>query len=214
MSAGQQSEVGLSSPFSAPSGDVTRWIGEARAGSPEALGRLLEACRNYLLLIANDALQREVQSKAGASDMVQETFLQAQQHFERFAGSTEEELLGWLRRILLNHVANFTRRFRGTDKRDVGRELALDDTPVGGLRLPGETPSGEVVAREDDAALQNALARLPEHYRQVIEWRNFEELPFDEIGRRLDRSAAAARKLWVRALEELKKLLGPLNDSF
>jgi DNA-directed RNA polymerase specialized sigma24 family protein len=42
----------------------------------------------------------------------------------------------------------------------------------------------------------------PDH-KEVIRLRNWELLGFDDIGRRMDRSAGAARALWMRALEQL-----------
>src|SRR5262249_35643200 len=92
-------------------------LAAARAGSREALGQALETCRNYLLLIAGRQLDSDLHAKGGASDLVQETFLEAQRDFGRFQGSSEGELQAWLRQILLNNVANFTRRYRGTGKR-------------------------------------------------------------------------------------------------
>src|SRR5262249_58319869 len=91
-------------------------LDEARAGSRAALGRVLEACRGYLMMIARQELDRDLQAKGSASDLVQETFLEAQRDFDRFSGTTEEELLAWLRRLLLNNIANFTRPYRDTDK--------------------------------------------------------------------------------------------------
>src|SRR5262245_10155176 len=41
----------------------------ARAGSVDALGQLLEACRAYLLLIAEHELHHSLQAKGGASDL-------------------------------------------------------------------------------------------------------------------------------------------------
>ena len=82
-------------------------------------------------------------AKGGASDLVQETFLEAQRDFPRFQGTSEAELLGWLRQMLLNNVANFTRHYRIT-KREVGREVAIqqDDSA---------NPSGLPVADPADA---------------------------------------------------------------
>src|SRR6516225_10133589 len=97
--------------------DVARWLASARAGSPEALGQALEACRGYLLAIAQQELDPELQAKGGASDLVQETFLKAHRHFSHFHGSAEEELLAWLRRLLLNHLADFRRLYQETQKR-------------------------------------------------------------------------------------------------
>jgi RNA polymerase sigma-70 factor, ECF subfamily len=190
---------------------VERWIGAAHDGSRSALGRLLEACRAYLLLVANEQLSPELLTKAGASDLVQESFLEAQRDFRGFRGKSEAELRAWLRRILLNNIANLSRHFRDTDKRQLGREIARDDTEIeevfGALHDQGESPSSEAAARERDAALGRSMAKLPEVHRQVIRWRNYERCTFEEIGGRLGRSAEAARKLWARAVEQLQQLL-------
>ena len=57
-------------------------------------------------------------------------------------------------------------------------------------------------------ALTAALGRLPEHYRQVIVWRQMEDLSFEAMAGRLGRSEAAVRKLWWRALQSLQKEMG------
>src|SRR6516225_2661748 len=108
-----------------PGGDAARRLAEARAGSREALGQVLETFRGYLLLIADRELEPELRAKGGASDLVQETFLEAQRDFSRFHGNSAEELRAWLRRLLLNNVANFTRQYRERAKREVGREIPL-----------------------------------------------------------------------------------------
>src|SRR5215472_3181235 len=104
---------------SAPDG--AGWLARARAGDREALGRALEVCRRYLLLIAERQLDDDLRAKGGASDLVQETFLEAQRDFARFEGTSPEELRAWLRQVLLHNVGAFTRRYRGTTKRAVGR---------------------------------------------------------------------------------------------
>src|SRR5438105_1940581 len=107
--------------------DIAPLLDAARSGSREALGQLLESCRGYLLMVAKGELDRDLQAKEGASDLVQETFLEAQRDFVQFQGASEAELLAWLRRLLLNNVANFTRRYRTTGKRSVEREVVLDE---------------------------------------------------------------------------------------
>jgi RNA polymerase sigma-70 factor (ECF subfamily) len=198
-----------------PAPELVRWLSAARAGSPEALGRALEACRAYLLLVAARELDPALRAKGGASDLVQQTFLEAQRDFAAFHGNSEAELLAWLRRLLLNNVANFSRAYRGTGKRDVGREVALGAggaSGVGDSAVPADTPSpsSEFLAGERSRALQQALARLPEDYRLVIRYRYEEERPFEEIARLLNRSPNAVRKLWARAVERLQQdMRGP-----
>ena len=133
--------------------DLARLLAEARNGSPAALGEALEACRAYLLTVAGQELDPALCAKAGASDLVQQTFLEAQRDFGRFDGTTEEELLNWLRRVLLNNVSNFARAYRATGKRNVGREIELEAGRSsadwrGALAGDTTTPSGLVMQEE------------------------------------------------------------------
>jgi RNA polymerase sigma-70 factor (ECF subfamily) len=190
---------------------VRQWLQAAHGGCLDALGRLLEVCRPYCLLIAQKHLPDNLRPKMGPSDIVQETFLKAGRHFEHFEGQSEEDLLAWLRRILLNSLANLGRQFLDTDKRRASRELALprDDSQDRPLDWPDarSAPEEPLIAEEELEALHAALGQLSEAHRQVIRWRNYEVLPFEEIGRRLGRSAEAVRKLWARAVMALQKIL-------
>ena|SRR5581483_11728089 len=200
-----------------PEADAVRqWIAAARGGSLEALGQALEHCRQYLLLIANTELADNIRAKIGASDLVQETFLKAHGNFSGFHGESEEELLQWLRRILLNHLVNTNRHFQGTEKRALGREIAIEELPFAtvpdGVGTTNESPSKNAAANERSDALRAALEQLPEHYQQVIHLRNYDRLSFEEIGQKMGRTAEAVRKLWTRALEQLQEILD-LSDS-
>jgi RNA polymerase sigma-70 factor (ECF subfamily) len=181
----------------------------------EALGQALEEFRHYLLRIAEQELAPDLRAKGGASDLVQLTFLEAQRDFAKFHGDSAPELRAWLRCLLVDNLANFERHYRATAKRRVAREVALD--PGSSSPLPGgaayantPSPSEEAMAQERAQALQWALEQLPEEYRRVITLRHYEQLPFEEIGKRMERSPEAARKLWSRAIERLRQELGPL----
>jgi RNA polymerase sigma-70 factor (ECF subfamily) len=204
-----------SSTHSETAADVRAWIEAAHNGSREALGRLLEQFRPYLLRLANSELDAQLQAKGSGSDLVQETFLEVQRIFGRFQGSTTADLLAWLHTILLNKVATFTRQYRATAKRRIAREVALDVAGASdaqdacGLEAREPTPSHRVIHDEQAESLHRALERLPADYRQVIHWRQWEELSYEEIARRLNRSVDAARMLWWRAIERLQRELQP-----
>jgi RNA polymerase sigma-70 factor (ECF subfamily) len=192
--------------------DVAHWLPAARQGSAPARGKVFEACRGYLLMVAHQHLDPDLQAKGGASDLVQQTFLAAEQHFDQFRGTTEAELLGWLRQALLNNLAEFQRHYRQTAKARAALEVPLGgDTssadPAGRLPDAGPSPSQEAMAREEAEAVQRALERLPDEYRQVILLRHQEELPFEDIGRLMGRSANAAEKLWARAVRRMRQEL-------
>ncbi len=191
-----------------PLEEAGKWLPAAQAGSREALGQVLEACRAYLLLIAQEELDQALQAKGGASDLVQQTFLEAQRDFDRFHGTTARSLLAWMRRLLLNNLANFRRDYR-RDKRRVTREVALPagDSSLqraGGLQAGTPSPSVAVMRREQNQALEQALQRLPEDYRRVIQLRYREEHSFEAIAVAMQRSQNAVRKLWARAIERLQ----------
>lgn len=194
------------------SGHARQWIAEARDGSAAALGQIMELCRQYLLLVANRELEPEFSAKGGASDLVQETFLEAHRDFARFEGTTHAEVLAWLRRILLNNLSNFRRRYAASEKRQIRREISLDSTgsqdeAKRSLAVEGSSPSSHVAAKEKSADLDRALEGLPIDYREVILLRHEQGLSFAEVGQLMNRSAEAARKLWARAICLLREEL-------
>jgi RNA polymerase sigma-70 factor (ECF subfamily) len=190
------------------------WLRAARDGSPADLGRALDACRGYLLLIAEEELGSTLRPKAGASDLVQESLLDAQKGFDRFRGGTRDEFFAWVGQILRRNLADLARRFREADCRAVGREqpltaTACPDTPPNGL---DDSPSAAVTRAEDETRLRSAIARLPDEARLVLAWRQHDRLDWAAIGGRLGKSADAARKAWFRAVERLRAEMGHHHD--
>jgi RNA polymerase sigma-70 factor, ECF subfamily len=200
-----------------PGPDFAEALAAARRGSREALGRLLEDCRNYLLLISNREVGADLAGKVGPSDVVQDSLLEAQRDFGRFPGNSPGDLRLWLRRILLNNLVNAARGFRDTAKRDVAREVPLAEVPADELLRAtgggGPTPSRVAAASEEARRVEQALEQLPEPYRDVIRLRHQEGLPFEAIARRLGRTEPATRKLWARAVRQLREQMGGSPDD-
>ena len=158
---------------------------------------------------------RRLQGKADAADLVQDTFLEATRSFAHFRGTTEAELIAWLRQILTQNLADLVRRYLGTRRRDVRleRELAaeLDQSSRlldRGLVSGNSSPSQQAAKREQAVRLAEALGRLPEDYREVIILRHLEGLGFAEVARRLGRTVDSVKNLWARALGRLRRSLG------
>jgi RNA polymerase sigma-70 factor, ECF subfamily len=203
--------AGVGGPLDAVNfGERMRFV---RSGHQEALGGVFQTCRSYLLLVANNELPDKVRGKVGASDLVQETFLQAQEIFARFRGNTQSELRAWLVAILEHKLAQLRRQYLGTAMRDVGREVPLNAGSSGpgiaGVVDPGaEPPSAIYAAVEEAQKFDAAMKRMPADYQKAIELRNLERKSFAEVGIVLGRSADAARQLWLRAFNRLQKELG------
>jgi RNA polymerase sigma-70 factor (ECF subfamily) len=187
----------------------------ARGGDRRALGQLLELYRNYLALSARLQISRHLQSKVDAADLVQETFLKAHRSFDQFRGNTEAELAAWLRQILALNVANLLRQYLGTQARDIRLERQIADelersSCVWGLGLvaPHSSPSQSATRREEAVLLADALGKLPDDYAEVIVLRHLEGLTFPDVARRMSRTVDSVEKLWIRALDRLRRLLG------
>ncbi len=202
---------------------VEELIGAARRGEKEQLGRLLQFYFNYLTILASTQLDNRLRRRVNPSDLVQETLLAAHRDFDAFRGQTAQELVGWLRQILINVLHGAIARHVKAGKRDIRREVSIDQVGVGVnlsaanlaslLPSPVSSPSGNVHAQERAADLADHLAMLRADYREVIVLRNLQGLTFDEIATRMERSAGAVRMLWLRAIDRFKATYASSSPS-
>lgn len=185
----------------------------ARRGDAECRERLFALCRSYLGFIARSQIETSLRRKVDASDLVQETMLEAYRDFERFDGHTEQEWLAWLRRILNHNAADFVRRYRGTAKRAAAREVPFrdpNDSLSPGAPEPaadGPTPSQEFLLIDAELRVTAALSSLSEDYQEVIMLRNLQRLPFNEVAERMGRTRPAVQMLWMRAIKKLQEAM-------
>src|SRR5262245_33864843 len=197
---------------------VADLLERARHNEAGELDRLFALCRNYLGVVARAQVESWLQAKVDASDLIQQTLLEAYRDFAHFRGTTEAEWLAWLRRILAHNAANFVRQYRGTEKRQARREVALagpgDGSAARGLADPadsGESPSQQLLRKERELLVADALARLSPDHREVIMLRNLQRLPFQEVAQRMGRSRPATQMLWMRAIQKLQEALTEMS---
>jgi RNA polymerase sigma-70 factor (ECF subfamily) len=181
-------------------------------GFTVSIGKVIEEQRAYLFRVANREIGVNLRVKADASDIVQQTCLEALRDSGRLQAGTEAAIKAWLRSILLNNIRSFVRKYRGSavggSFREVSLEgLALDlDDPAEPTAEP-VTPSGRMIAEEEARCVRDALDRLPGRERDLILARVEGDRTFKQIGEGLGCSAVAARKTWLRALARLRREL-------
>jgi len=146
------------------------WIEATGVESPSAAGEILESFRAYLLLVANREIDPRLRGKVAPSDVVQNTFINAQEKLPGFRGTTKEELQAWLRRILLNNLADVRRRFVDAEKRSVAREQSFDGdsrapVPAKHIETGALSPPAAMIAREESEVMRQALNRLSDDHR-------------------------------------------------
>jgi RNA polymerase sigma-70 factor, ECF subfamily len=178
--------------------------------NPEDRAAALEGCRPYLRLLAQLNLAAALKPKFDASDIVQETMLDAHQALSEFRGQSDEELRAWLRQILARRLLRASRDF-GREKRNVARErsieAALDDSSArieGWLAAEQSSPSQRADRNEQTARLADALSSLPEAQREAVVLHYWQGWTVAAIASELGRSTSAVAGLLKRGLKLLR----------
>jgi RNA polymerase sigma-70 factor (ECF subfamily) len=184
---------------------------QALQGDREALGRLLEAQRPALHRLARRQVEGRIAVRVDASDVIQQTFLEAYRSFPQFAGHDARELAAWLHRILDNKVAAAIRDHALLQKRNLSRERSMDDSQGRGASLKQEldaghsSPSQKAMRGEEEERLSRALATLPEDQQQAVRLRHLEGWALADIARHLGRTPLATAGLIKRGMQALRR---------
>lgn len=197
---------------SASSGEVADLVMRSRRGDPVAGDQLMTAYRPYLRLLAGQRLPRLINRRVDASDIVQQTLMDAVRGLTDFRGQTEGEFTAWMVRLLERNLLQ-TARLNLAAIRDVRRE-AEDHAADGSAQLvwhavaaDGRCPPSNVFRGEAALHLARALEQLPEQQRRAVQLRYLDHLPLEAIGLEMGRSAPAVAGLIARGVEALRRLL-------
>jgi RNA polymerase sigma-70 factor, ECF subfamily len=195
-----------------------RLIERTRNGDTSAFEELFNRHRGRLHRAIAMRMDRRVTARVDASDILQETYMEAFRRLPRYLEQEGMPFYFWLYWIAREKVIGLHRRHLGAGKRTVQHEVPLlpvDSSAqfVSGLigRLP--SPSQELAKTELAEQLRLALGRLDDSDRDLILWRHFEQLSAREMALLLDITEAAANKRYIRAVEKLRKLLIDLSVS-
>lgn len=150
-------------------------------------------------------------------DITQETFLRAWRALHQFRG--DAQFYTWLYRIAVNTakkalvdlrrdpvITESALRGAGSDDDEetsvLDRELSSD-----------ETPETVLAAQEIAAAVNDAMAALPEELRQAVTLREIEGLSYDEIATAMECPIGTVRSRIFRAREAISARVKPLLDK-
>jgi RNA polymerase sigma-70 factor (ECF subfamily) len=159
-------------------------------------------------------LDPRLRPRFDSSDVIQETMQKALKDLDDFHGTTEAELLGWLRTILKSTVIDLIRRHKG-DKRDVRVEepvrAVVDESSAWIDRRfvhDGPSPSEHAAQHEMLERLMEAAEQLDDAQREVFVLRDVEGSPVAQVAERLGKTEKAVAGLLARARQRLRELMG------
>jgi RNA polymerase sigma-70 factor, ECF subfamily len=180
-------------------------IAAAMSGDAAARWRALEACRDYLQLVVRRGHWSRQGGRSATSDLIQETIMGAWRNFSRFQGRTPAQLRAWMKAILVHASLNARRR---------PQEARIESVAgVGDVPGTSTSPSQAADKNASRAAVDAALAVLPQRSRRAVHMRLWDRRSFAEIGAELGISEDAARMLYGRALANLRESMRPGHDS-
>ena len=190
-------------------------LDDARLGGKESLEQIANEVRSYLLAVTDARVGDQLRGKFGASDIVQQSLLEASQTFDSFRGNTEAELKGWLKRIVIHNLTDEARKYSNTQSRDASREVAINAKDEWREVTCDRSPTAsQVVSRnEQSVQLLQAVHRLPERQREVVESRHRRGRTYQQIAEELGITDNAARNLWTRAMHNLREMLSEDNGQ-
>ena len=172
----------------------------AQEGELEAFAEIVRRHERRLKLV----LLRVLDDGRDVEEAVQDTFVQAWRHLDRYRG--DAALFTWLYRIGVNEALGRRRKKRipTTD---------LDASGVDGAQDVRRDVQPEASAEASDVRSRviAALNELPLDYREAVVLRDVAGLSNDEVAAALGLSVAATKSRIHRARLQLRGLLDPLD---
>lgn len=188
----------------------------ASADRAEVLGELLEAHRRRLLKMVHLRMDPRLKARAGASDVLQDAFVEAAERIDDYLQDPRLPFFLWLRIITAQRLIRLQRKHIGAKKRDVRRQVPMDASPMPNadsvaiareLIARGTTPTQAMARDEMKAYIAAAIDSMKPEDRDILILRHFEELSNAEAAAELGIEAPAASKRYVRALRRLHEVL-------
>lgn len=193
--------------------DAAATDGDAAKEIDHEFGKRIDNFRSYLNLMARMQMDRRLQSKMDASDLVQQTMLQAHRAQNNYEGSSDKQLAGWLRQILARNVYHATRDFQ-RDKRDIRNERSIENAMDNSaarveawLKSDQTSPDAKAAKNEQVLMLAGSLDALDEAKRTAVELHYLQGWKLVEIAEHMERSVSGVAGLVHRGLKELKQIM-------
>ncbi len=209
-------------PGGAPVGSPTLvLLDRARHGDGDAVNRLLDRHRASIRRMIDRRMDRVMQRRVDASDIVQDVMLEANRRLADYLSNPALPFQTWLRHMARDRLIDAHRRHRVAAARSLDREVPLvaagedASSPDGAARIADRelTPAAAATWHELEHRFASAVERLDEDDRRIVLLRHFEHLSTAEAAEALGLSKPAAGMRYLRAMRRLRVLLDPSDPG-
>ncbi len=186
-------------------------LGRLREGKTDALAELFGSCRPRLTQMLHLRMQGRLAARVDPSDVLQETYLDANRKLQAYLRDPKVSTYVWLRGLTLDRLKKVQREHLGAQCRAVGRELRLPEESslafAHKIVANGPSPSNAVMASELRQRVMKALLSLKEEDCEVLLMRHFEGMSNREVAETLGLGISGATMRHGRALFRLREML-------
>ncbi len=189
-------------------------LDRATRGDAKARDVLLQLYRDELRRMVEARLDPRIAARVDASDVVQDTLIEASRRLDEYLLERPLPYFAWLRQLAGERIVGTHRQHVHAQRRSIYRERRGLEIPeksaaalVSRLFADDTSPSNQLARKEQTARVMEALASLSVKDREVLLMRHLEQLSAAEIADALEISEAAVKSRLVRGLLHLRALL-------
>ena len=204
-------------PGSPPDAAVTMvLLDRVRQGDGSAIEGLLARHRAAIRRMIDRRMDRVVQRRVDASDIVQDVMIEANRRLGDYLANPTMPFQLWLRHMARDRLIDAHRRHRVAATRSLDREVSLTVTAgqdhsqadlIGQLADRELTPAAAATWHELERRFAAAVEQLEEDDRKIVLLRHFEHLSTAEAAQVLGLAKPAAGMRYLRAMRRLRVLL-------
>jgi RNA polymerase sigma-70 factor (ECF subfamily) len=199
---------------------INELLTRAGGGDQLAISELLSRHRDRLKRMVAVRMDPRLSRRVDASDVVQDTFIEAVRKLPEYIQERPIEFYPWLRQLAWNRLVDLYRFHIQGARRAVDREVnvgtGLSDDSVAALArqfATGESsPSGNAVRAELRIHVRMALESLPEKYRDALVMRHLEQLTIKEIAAIVGTPEGTIKARLFRGMRMLHEALADLSS--
>ena len=203
--------------------DQVDLVAARERGDKEYIAASFERHRDRLRRAVELRMDPNLRGRADASDVIQETFVEAMARVDDYLDRVDAPLYVWLRGLATQKLLQFRRYHVEAQRREARREVPLDER-LGGQRLSdcriadlliagSPSPSSLVGREEQTGAVIRALEKLDEIDREIVLLRCLEGLSNGETASILRMNGSTTSTRFHRTLKRIRAALGTGNDS-
>ena len=197
-----------------PESITQRLVDRATRGDAKARELLLELHRDELRRMVAARLDPRIAGRVDASDVVQDTLVEASDRLDKYLLERPLPYFAWLRQLASERIIDTHRRHVSAQRRSILRErqgLGIPDHSavelVSRLIADDTSPSDRLARKERNEQIMNALASLKEKDREILVMRHLEQLSTATIALALGISEGAVKSRLLRSVLRLRGLL-------